>query len=264
MVHLALKARYHLPFQFYKRDWLPDLENMIVYCGNEQHPKRLHYPGSYSSHFYRKNEDFLQRDSSAWFSGYSALKWIANQVLTNAFSQNLQGCIYDIPLVFGTQKAQICPEDYSAWYIMDLFTKTGKVTEFSFKVIGVDSLAQIMAKNMLNEKTGRGVSLIRPVCKEPITHSDLAEAMQGKVKFQLADLKEVIALLGKQKTTSFLLPPNASEIIKQAHDAAQILPLDFDESLLPKGPEVFKSNLTARLQRQENLDLTNRDECRVS
>ncbi len=243
VVHMALKARYNLPYRFYQRDWVPNLENIIEFCANPDYPKRLHYPGSFNSHFFNNDEDFKRQDSCAWFSGYSGFKWIAENVLRKAFSGNLQGCVYDIPLVFGSLTEKKCPEQYSIWPIVDLFIKSGKVFDFNFSIVGVDYLVKIICANMINEVKGNGAKYIRPVFKESISQKHLIEALQPQYNLIESTSDEIVKYSDNSRIAAFLIPPDMSEIIHKAHRVSQILPVGFEESILPDGVQVFTQNL---------------------
>lgn len=248
VVHMALKARYNLPYSYYQENWLHDLENMINYCGDEDYPKRLHYPCSYNSHFYNCDDDFKRQDSCAWYSGYSGFKWIAEIILRKAYGGNLQGCIYDIPLVLGGEQNNKCPVQYSLWHVIDMFINSGRVNEFCFKVIGVDKLAEIICTNIMNETEGRGAKLIRPVCEEKVTHEHLIDVLRQDYDITVGSGEEIINLLENKRLASFMFPKDFTEIIVKAHSVPQILPIGFDKNKLPDGVEVFKNNLNEYLK----------------
>jgi hypothetical protein len=216
---------------------------MIQFCGDTDTPKILHYASSFNANFFVQNKDFEALNSNAWQSGYAGFKWVANKTLQNAFDQNLTGCIYDIPLVLGSEEYGICPTHYSIWMILDMFLKTGLFFPFQFRMIPVDILAEIFVHNIAEQKSGQGESFLRPVLEKPVTDqlfSSLAASLLGLKEGGLHDVKDACR---NKLRADFMVPENFYELLEKVNGLPAIFPEGFDTSGLPETVMVFMSNL---------------------
>ena len=252
VLHLAMNPLYHLPYKRF-RHWLPELEHMISFCGNHQHPKRLHYPSSYNANFFTGNEDFEQLNTNAWQSGYAGFKWVANKVLQNVFRQNLKGCLYDIPLVVGSRSKGVCPENYSIWHILDLFRETGYYIDFEFKIIPVDILARIIVTNMMNDLKGEGQQFVRPVLKDAVSDRLMNKTMAFILGLKHTDREHLLMSCSHKRICNFMIPDNFYTLLGKVNSLEAEFPTGFDEMLLPGTYNVFYSNLKKTLSKQRIL-----------
>ena len=244
VLHLALNAKYHLPYSSFQRDWLPEFIRMLEFCGNDKYPKSLHYTGSYVSHFYKTDEDFERINTSVWYSGYSGFKWVVEKILRQAISGNLRGCLYDIPLVLGSHKTGIGPEEYFSWQIGQLFIETGIYTDFNFKVISVDVLGKIIAQNIVNELDNTASTYVRPVFKEEVTQAHLVALLkENNVKLRPGTNTEIAAKHPKPSRVKFILPDKFYDLIKEGHELKSVFPLGIDTNTFPSGIETFIKNI---------------------
>lgn len=257
VVHLAMTPLYHLPYVHFKRMWVPELERMIAFCGDHKAPKSLHYASSFNANFFTGENDFKALNTNAWQSGYAGFKWVANQAIKNAFHHNLKGCVYDIPLVLGTESKGICPTHYSVWLILDIFLRTGSFIKFSFRVIPVDVLADIMVYNVLQEDQDSPAHFVRPVLDEPVDNlmfSRIAANLLGLKERSLAEVRD--ACLNKLRF-DFMIPGNFYELLDKVSRLQQVLPCGYDPSGMPGTPLVFMSNLNRILAQNKELSIEN-------
>lgn len=250
VLHLAMNPLYHLPYAHFQRLWLPELARMINFCGHRDNIKSLHYPGSYNANFFTDDTDFKQLNTNAWQSGYAGFKWVARQVLANAFGQNLNGCHYDIPLVVGSEEKGICPAHYSIWHILDLFLKTGYYIPFAFRIIPVDVLAEVVVKNLLADKAGRGKQFIRPVLKEAVTDIQFSNTVAGILGLRKTDPDSLREACNAKHRFDFMFPGNFYNMIEKVNALSDVWPENFDKDILPTAQTVFLSNLNSILSKK--------------
>jgi len=239
VIHLAMNPVYHLPYSYFKDNWLPELEKMISFCGNPENPKTLHYASSFNANFFTTDEDFLSLNLNAWQSGYAGFKWVVNKVLYNAFDKNLTGCIYDIPLVLGSVDKGLCPNNYSIWHILNIFLKTKLYFPFSFRIIPVDVLAQVIIANILSKEPQ---SFIRPALPEAITEKQFAlkARLIGLKKSGMEDVKLIFP--GKLRF-DFMVPPNFYQLLEKVNSLKEFFPSNFNCNTFPSTKKVFNANL---------------------
>jgi thioester reductase-like protein len=253
VIHLAMTPLYHLPYEHFKRVWIPELERMIEFCGNNNNPKSLHYTSSFNANFFQTDADFAALNSNAWQSGYAGFKWVAEQSLKNAFDQGLSGCIYDIPLVLGSEINGICPTHYSIWLILDIFLKTGLYFKFSFKIIPVDILAEIIVCNALQEKKNNGSSYVRPSLAEPVTEKMFSRLAAKILGLKEGSLDEIRQSCKNKLRFDFMMPENFYELIEKVNSLPSILPKGFNPESLPLTAVIFMSNLNSILSKDERV-----------
>ncbi len=243
VLHLAMNPLYNLTYEHFERLWVPELKRMIKFCGDPKHPKSLHYPSSYNADFFETNEDFSKMESNAWQSGYAGFKWVANKALKNAFDHNLQGCLYDIPLVLGSLKKGLCPLQYSIWYILDMFLKAKCYIPFKFKIIPVDVLAKVIVHNLFNDKADKGDRFIRPALKKSVS-----DKYFGNVATNLLGIKKSNQQLMRdgyqyKEKFDFVFPDTFYPLLERVNQQEAVFPNGFNTSFLPSTMLVFLSNL---------------------
>ncbi len=250
VIHLAMNPLYHLPYDFFRKKWLPELEKMIDFCGNHTSPKSLHYSSSFNAAFFKNEADFSNVNSNAWQSGYAAFKWVATKAILNAFSQNMKGCVYDIPLVVGSLDKGLCPDNYSIWHILNIFLTTGCYFPFSFRIIPVDVLSECICLNIMNEKKGKGIQLCRPVLNEPVTEIMIEKTAQ---MFGLEKTKtEVVRnLFPKKLRFDFMIPSSFYELLKILNQLTAYFPSNFESDKRPSTISVFDANLFNFLKKND-------------
>ena len=210
VLHLSMNPMYNLPYSHFKRLWIPELEHMIAFCGNKKQPKSLHYPSSFLANFFITDNDFKHLNQNAWQSGYAGFKWVASRALENAFRQNLNGCLYEIPLVLGTKKRGISPRYYIFWKMFDIFLKTGFYTDFEINIIPVDLLADIIVTNLLADRKGKGQQFLRPGLNQPVTHQDLDHTVAGIIGLKYGELSTLRNHCIDKNNFDYLFPPGLS------------------------------------------------------
>lgn len=253
VIHLAMTPLYHLPYHHFKRVWVPELEKMIGFCGDTEFPKKLHYASSFNANFFQTDDDFKSLNSNAWQSGYAGFKWVANKSILNAFSQNLQGCIYDIPLVLGSENNGICPKHYSIWMILDIFIKTGHFFKFDFRIIPVDILALLVVSNAINQSKSEECSFIRPALTEPVTDKIFSKMVASILGLKESCPEKMRESCQNKLKFDFMVPGNFYELIDKVNHLPQIFPPWFDMKDLPNMPVVFMNNLNRALARQKEV-----------
>jgi len=256
VLHLAMNPLYHLPYTHFKRLWLPELDRMISFCSNKSSPKSLHYPSSYNANFFVTDEDFGDLNSNGWQSGYAGFKWVANKIIKNAFNQNLKGCLYDIPLVVGSQKKGLCPSHYSIWIILDMFLKTGVYIDFEFKIIPVDLLAEIMVNNLLNDKQNLGESFIRPVLKESVSEVLFTNSVANILGLKHGDQETLRELFYSKRRFDFMIPHNFHELLAKVTTLPPVMPASLNGIAFQSTPMVILSNLNRILSQKKEAKLT--------
>ncbi len=243
VVHLAMTPLYHLPYEHFKRIWIPELERMMEFCNDNRSPKALHYASSFNANFFNTDDDFKALNTNAWQSGYAGFKWVAAEAIQNAFRQGLRGCIYDIPLVIGTAEKGLCPSHYSIWMILDIFLKTGHYFPFSFRVVPVDTLAEVLVENIIAVREGSGDAFLRPVLEKPVTDKLIATSVANILGLQPADLSLVRDKCLNKLRFDFMMPDNFYELLEKINYLPAQFPAGFDKSRLPATLPVFLSNL---------------------
>jgi hypothetical protein len=216
---------------------------MIAFCADPEAPKSLHYASSFNANFFQTDDDFRALNTNAWQSGYAGFKWVASKALENAFSQGLKGCTYDLPLVIGSGETGFCPAHYSIWMILDIFLKTGHYFPFSFRVMPVDRLADVLVYNILGERGGHKCAFIRPFLEEPVTDGLLSRTVAGILGLQRSDLETVRGMCQNRLRFDFLLPVNFYELMEKVNKLEAVFPAGYDRENLPSLPVVFMGNL---------------------
>lgn len=253
VIHLAMTPMYHLPYEHFRRIWVPELERMIEFCGNHHSPKSLHYTSSFNANFFTDDHDFKALNTNAWQSGYAGFKYVANKALENAFRQGMNGCIYDLPLVLGSEGKGVCPRHYSIWLILDMFLKTGFYFKFHFRVIPVDVLAEIMVFNIMREAGNVGSSFVRPALEEPVSDLMFSRMAANLLGLHEGSLETVRDACQNKLRFNFMVPGNFYELLEKVSGLEQVLPGGYDPSGLPKTSMVFLSNLNRILARNTEL-----------
>ena len=243
VIHLAMTPMYHLPYHHFKRIWIPELERMIRFCGDPDHPKFLHYASSFNANFFQEEEDFMALNTNAWQSGYAGFKWVTNRAIANAMRQNLIACIYDIPLVLGSESNGLCPGHYSIWMILDIFLKTGLYFPFRFNIIPVDKLADVIVFNALKVKEGCPSQFSRPFMADPVDDELFARTAANLLGLQKAGLEEVRKTCHNKLRFDFMMPGNFYDLMKKVNSLPAVFPDGFERGYLPQTPMVFMSNL---------------------
>lgn len=245
VIHLAMTPMYHLPYQHFKRIWVPELERMIGFCSEPEERKFLHYASSYNANFFVTDDDFQALNTNAWQSGYAGFKWVARESLHNAMKQGLAACIYDIPLVLGSEKNGICPSHYSIWMILDIFLKTGLFIPFSFRIIPVDVLAHIFVLNAIKVLEGKPAGFLRPLLAEPVDDALFERTAANLLGLKQSQLERLREACQNKLRFDFMMPSNFYQLLDKVNHLPAIFPEWYDKSALPLTPMVFISNLNA-------------------
>jgi len=253
VIHLAMTPKYHLPYQHFQRAWLPELEQMIQFCGDRKYPKFLHYASSFNANFFQTEEDFNSLNTNAWQSGYAGFKWVASQAIQDAVHQGLDACIYDIPLVLGSEKHGICPRHYSIWLILDIFLKTGLFFPFQFKIIPVDILAEVMVHNIMKVREGKACHFTRPLLAEPVDDQLFSRTAANLLGLQEAKLEKVREMCHNKLRFDFMMPGNFYELLEKVNSLPAVFPDGFDQSDFPGTPMIFISNLNKVMSSNQEL-----------
>ncbi|HNQ83372.1 MAG TPA: SDR family oxidoreductase [Bacteroidales bacterium] len=243
VIHLAMTPMYHLPYHHFQQTWIPELERMISFCMDKEYPKFLHYTSSYNANFFVTDEDFQSLNRNAWQSGYAGFKWVAQEAIRNASRQGLGSCIYDVPLVLGSERKGICPSHYSIWIILDIFLKTGYFFPFSFRIIPVDMLAEMIVLNADAAGIGRASGFIRPFLEEPVTDSLFARTAANLLGLKEATLETVRQNCINKLRFDFMMPVNFYSLLEKVNGLPPVFPEWYDRGVLPVTPMVFMSNL---------------------
>jgi len=257
VLHLAMNPLYHLPYAHFKRLWLPELSRMISFCGEKKYPKSLHYPSSYNANFFTTDDDFQNLNTNAWQSGYAGFKWVTNKVLENAFSQNLAGCLYDIPLVVGSEEKGVCPSHYSIWHILDMFLKTGYYIDFEFKIIPIDILSEIIVSNLLADKQDNGELFLRPVLDESVNHIQFSNTVANILGLKHVKPETLRKTCSSKRRFDFMFPPRFYTLIEKVNALPAVLPNKINIQIMPSTPMVFLSNLNRILAQKQELTALN-------
>jgi hypothetical protein len=247
VLHLAINPMFSLPYAHFKRLWLPGLERMIAFCGDKKYPKSLHYPSTLSTGFFSEEDDFRRLDTNALLSGHTAFKWVAGMVLQNAFSRGLRGCLYEIPAVLGMLEKGLCPAHYYMWHVMDIFLKTGLYTDFAFRVIPVDVLAEIMVANLIQDKQGKGSRFLRPAPETPVTHKQFGHTIASILGLRHATPEELREAYTNKRQFDFIIPPGFNSLLGRVNAVPAVWPPGFNKQNLPPAAMAFLSNLNRTL-----------------
>lgn len=245
VLHLALSTDSESSFNFYRKLWIPELEQMIEFCSDPEFPKALHYDSSYLSNFLKEDEDFKRLGKTIWHNNYASFKWLASKVINNAFDSHLRGAIYDIPMVLGSLRNGLSPSCNSAWKIIDIFVKSGTYCEFSLKISSIDVVAKMMAINICNELVHEAKRLIRPVLDENISDWQLKKYANKYLPFGLraGERTDIIRNYPDPDKVNYLLPKDYKKLLKIAQELKPIYPVGVNEANLPDGREIFLKNL---------------------
>ncbi|NOX86025.1 MAG: hypothetical protein GXO86_08695 [Chlorobi bacterium] len=257
VLHLAMNPLYHLPYAHFKRLWLPELERMITCCGDKSYPKSLHYPSSYNADLFTTDSDFKQLNNNAWQSGYAGFKWVAGKALENAFAQNLNGCLYDIPLVLGAVGNGLCPRQYTIWYILDMFLKTKCYIPFHFRIIPVDVLSDVVVNNLMADANGKGIRFIRPVLKESVSDEHFGNMAASLLGLQKTVQENMRKRSANKNRFDFVFPPDFYQLLDKLSNLPAVFPDNYNSNDLPPTAVVFLSNLNKILSASKNFKQLN-------
>jgi len=243
IVHLAITPVYQLPYQHFKRVWIPELERMILFCTDKDHPKNLHYLSTVFTHLFTTEDDFMSLNSNVWLSGYTGFKWVAVKALENAFSQDLRGCIYDLPQVMGSEDIGLCPWYSPIMRLLEIFLKTTSYCRFNIPIFPVDILARLIILNCLHGCSGEGSSFIRPMLNESLDATTFTSIMEGILKMRETDTETLRKSLHDRMRVDLLLPENFCDLLQKINNLPVSFPDKFPASELPSTSAVAKSNL---------------------
>jgi thioester reductase-like protein len=255
VIHLAMTPMYHLPYHHFQRIWIPELDRMIDFCGDPNHPKFLHYASSFNANFFQSDEDFRALNTNAWQSGYAGFKWVAGQALKRAINKGLGACIYDIPLVLGSEKEGVCPAHYSIWLILDIFLKTGLFFPFRFNIIPVDILADIIVYNVLQVRELKASAFLRPMLDEPVTDRLFARTAANLLGLKESRLPEVREACYNKLRFDFMMPGNFYELMDKVIGLKSVFPEGYHQDKLPTATMVFISNLNSIMLVKQDVTL---------
>ncbi len=253
VLHLVMNPLYNLPYNHFQRLWIPELERMITFCGDKKHPKSLHYPSSYNANFFISDNSYKQLNQNAWHSGYAGFKWVANKAIENAFFQNLNGCLYEIPMVLGSEDKGKSPSHYILWHILDLFLRSGMYIDFEFKIIPVDLLAGIMVSNLLADKEDKREQFLRPVLSQPVTHKQFSQTVANILGLKHVPPRKLRDACTSKHNFDFLFPVDFYSMIENVNALPAIFPQTYDKQNLPTALMVFLSNLNSIISQTENV-----------
>lgn len=257
VLDLALTSKYNCSLSFYEKLWLPQLFELLDFCGDPNHPKSLHSKGHYTSHFLSKEEDFNHLDQTAWRTGFSCFKHISSETLSNAFNRGLRGCIYDMPMIIGSSQGAISPSCNSAWEIIDIFIKSGYYLKFNLRVSSIDVVAKMISLNLCNELIGEAKSLIRPVLRQFVRDRHLKKYADHQLKFDLqkGSLENIKLAYPQKEKVDFYIPEDFQELLDIAYNLDPIYPNGLDITTLPDARHIFLQGMHHMFdQEEENPD----------
>ena len=141
--------------------------------------------------------------------------------------------------------------------ILDIFLKTRYFFPFSFRVIPVDVLTEIMVSNLKAESTGQGAAFLRPFLKDPVTDRLFAQTASNLLGLEPATVGNVREAFPNKLRFDFMIPSNFEELMQKVNRLPAVFPDGFDPEQLPITPMVFMSNLNRILVRKnENMILS--------
>lgn len=252
VIHLAMNPISFLPFEHYKRFWIPELSRMISFCADKQFPKSLHYPSCLNVNYFNDVNGLTMTNTNLWQSGLAAFKWFAEKAIRNAFSQGLHGTIYEIPMIFGSEANGVCPRNYAFWKIFDLFIRANSYTDFSFRIIPVDVLAKVMAANITIDKEHHAAAFLRPVLKENLDNELLGKTVSEILGMKYRNAGEFRNLIEDKESFDFLFPPDFLTMQEKVNKLESIFPESFDKSQLPSTAMIMLSNINKMLKINKN------------
>ena len=253
VLHLAMNPLYNLPYVHFRRLWIPELERMIAFCGDQSYPKALHYPLPLNAHLFNDKKNYHQLNRNAWLSGYAGFKWVAARAIENAFNQNLNGCLYEIPLVLGSQEKGLCPTHYALWHIMDIFLKTGMYTDFAFRIIPVDVLAGVIVANLMADKKGKAHRFLRPVLAETVTHRQFGNMAANMLGLKHATPGKLRAGWNDTRKFDFLFPGDFNALQEKINRLPAVWPEGFQVNNSLSASLIFIGNLNRMLLHSKNV-----------
>jgi thioester reductase-like protein len=256
VLHLAMNPMYNLPYAHFKRLWLPELARMIAFCGDKDFPKSLHYPSSFSTHFFTEDDDFRHLNTNAWQSGYAGFKWVAGKMLQNAYDQHLRGCLYDIPPVMGSEEKGLCPTHYPVWHLLDIFLKTGLYTDFIFSIIPVDVLSEVIVTNLILDREDKGKRFLRPVLSETVTHKQFGNTVANILGLKHTTRENLSKAYADRQRFDFIIPPGFYKLLEKANHVPAVWPENYQIQHLPEALMVFLSNLNRILTQKKTQATT--------
>jgi hypothetical protein len=127
--------------------------------------------------------------------------------------------------------------------ILDIFLKTGDYFPFSFRVMPVDSLTDVMVYNILEERDDQNCAFIRPFLEEPVTDGLLSRTIAGILGLQRSDLETIRGKCRQRLRFDFMLPENFYELMDKVNRLETVFPTGYRKENLPSLPMVFMSNL---------------------
>ena len=158
--------------------WVLGLLNVLRFCLSGK-LKQITYLGSTIAHLYRTPEDF-QRPDSWWYSGYTQMKWVNQQMMASAARAGMRAVVCEAPYVLGGTVVGKDPGyEYSFWREIGLGAALQLAWDGPFPhFAAVDVLADAVVKNMLSANP---LEIIRPIAPYSLTNADVAPLLNCKV-----------------------------------------------------------------------------------
>jgi hypothetical protein len=146
-----------------------------------------------------------------------------------------------------------CPIHYSIWMILDIFLKTGMYFPFSFKIIPVDVLSDIIIYNIRKERSAENALFLRPMLDEPVTDRMFSKTVTSILGLKKEELQTVRGACHNKLRFDFMMPENFYELMEKVNRLAVILPAGYDAGQLPTTLGVFMSNLNRIMATRKEL-----------
>lgn len=234
VVHAAGSPDYQRPYEEQREETVFGLLGALQFCF-ARHLKRICYVGSIIAHLYEEPADF-RRPVSWWYSGYSAGKWVAQQMLASLSARGLPVQVCEAPFVLGSSTLGKDPGfKYANWRVFQLckmlgFVWDGEVSPF----VPVDCLADA---TVLNAMSDVALPRIRPVVSEGVRMSDVGRLTSCRV----VSWEEFYAEVRHRAPPELLrlLPTDLPELIHKTAKPA-IFPDDYDRSRIPAVDRLMK------------------------
>lgn len=222
VVHAAGSPDYLRPYEGQRGETVFGLLGVLQFCFARR-LKRICYIGSTIVYLYQELADFC-RPLSWWYSGYSAGKWVAQQMLASLSTRGFPAQVCEAPYVLGSSTIGKDPGfKYAYWRVFQLCTMLGLVWDGEVApFVPVDCLADA---TVLNAMSVEPLPKIRPILSEGVQMSDVARV----ASCQVVPWEEFYAEVKRRANPEQLrlIPADLPELIRKTAKP-EIVPLGYD------------------------------------
>ena len=211
-----------------RTEWVLGLLGVLQFCFHQK-MKQIVYIGSTIAHLYRSKEDF-RRPDSWWYSGYTQMKWVNQQMLAHLHRAGMRAIVCEAPYILGSTTVGRDPGFvYSFWRGISMaavlqIAWDGDFPDFS----PVDFFVDATVENALDANPK---PILRPVAPWRVKMRELAPMLNCRI----VSWEEFLSEVKKYANSSDLrmVPEDGPDVISKTA-VEPIYPYGIDLTRLPK------------------------------